>query len=66
MLANEGRLDLETVAQHLMKVNQCDRRTFQRYVNRVFAQLEERSSYEWKVDLGEYANLVGPRGTKAS
>ena len=59
ILASEGKLDYESVVNHYMKVNGCDRKTFERHVDQAFAQWEDRSKHEWSVDLGEYQDMVG-------
>lgn len=58
VLASQGKLDYEKVVEHFMKVNGCDRKTFEEHERQAFAQWEERSRYEWKVDLGEYEDIV--------
>ena len=58
MLADEGRLDFEKVVAHFMRVNGCDRETFDRHYREAFERWEERSRHEWKTDLGEYGQLV--------
>ena len=60
IMSREGKLDYETVVEHFMKVNGCDRKTFEKYMNKVFNQWEERSKSKWSVDLGEYEDLVEP------
>ena len=32
-----------------------------KYMKTVFLQWDERSQYEWNVDLGDYKDLVEPR-----
>lgn len=61
ILAERGELDYEIVVKHFMKVNDCDRKTFDQYMKKVFIQWDERSQYEWNVDLGDYKDLVEPR-----
>jgi len=60
ILAREGRLDSEGVAQHSMAVNGCSRADFEKYQSAVFRQWRERSKGDWIVDLGEWATLVKP------
>jgi len=62
ILASQGKLDYEKVVEHFMKVNGCDRRTFEEHKKKAFAQWRERSRYEWKVDLGDYEDLVANKG----
>lgn len=54
LLASQGRLDYEAVVAHFMRVNGCDRATFQRHYQAAMAQWRERSRYEWQTDLGDY------------
>ena len=58
ILASQGRLDYEKIVEHFMKVNECDRKSFEEYKNQAFSQWRERSRHEWKVDLGEYEHIV--------
>ena len=58
ILASQGKLDYEKVVEHFRKVNECDRKTFEEHKKQAFAQWRERSRYEWKVDLGEYKDIV--------
>ncbi len=39
ILASEGKINLEDLIKHFMKVNSCDRRTF------------EEHKYEWLIDI---------------
>ena len=57
--AKEGRLDLEDVIRHFLEVNQCDRATFVAHEQATGRQWEERSKHEWRLDLGDYSDLVG-------
>ena len=54
LLASRGELDFEKVVDHFMKVNGCDRKTFEKHKNQASAQFRERSRHEWQVDLGEH------------
>jgi len=58
ILAVEGQLDFEKVIRHYMKVNNCNKETFEKHKKRAFSKWRKRSTYKWKVDLGEYASLV--------
>ncbi len=60
ILAREGKLDYERVIAHFLKINGCSKEDFERYTVQAFTQWEERSRYEWRTDLGEYAHLVPP------
>ena len=54
ILSQEGKLDLEKVVEHFMKVNGCDSRTLEEHRQKAFEQWRERSRHSWRVDLGEY------------
>lgn len=56
ILAKEGKLDYGAVIDHFMKVNNCDKKTFEKHIERAFSQWRERSKYDWQADLGEYRN----------
>ena len=58
ILASEGKLDYEKVIEHFMKVNNCDRRTFEEHKKRAFDEWRKRSQHEWHVDLGEYEDVI--------
>jgi predicted restriction endonuclease len=58
-LGTQGYFDLEEeAAAHFMKVNQCDRATWDKHYDESLAVWEERSKHRWRIDLGEYAHLV--------
>ena len=56
--ASEGNLDYEKAVEHFMKVNECDRRTFERHREDAFRKWGKRSKHEWTVDLGQYKSMV--------
>ncbi len=58
ILSQEGKLDLEKVVEHFMKVNGCDRKTFEEHRRKAFEQWRERSRHSWRVNLGEYESVV--------
>ena len=60
LLADQGKLDYERVVRHFMRVNGCDRATFQRHYVEAMAQWQEHSRHEWTTDLGEYTPLMPP------
>ena len=64
ILAREGKLDYEKVVEHFMAVNNCDRRTFEEHRKRAFLIWEERSKYEWKIDLGDFHHIFKKRITE--
>ena len=52
VLASRGKLNYERLIAHFMRVNACDRPTFERHRAAAFAAFEERSRHEWQTDLG--------------
>jgi len=54
ILSSEGKLNYEKVIEHFMKVNNCDRKTFETHIREEFTKWRTRSQYKWHVDLGEY------------
>lgn len=60
ILADRGELDLDTVIQHFMNVNNCGRNTFMKHRKKAFEQWRERSRYEWQIDFGQYKNTFKP------
>ena len=60
ILAKRGKLDYEKVIEHFLKVNDCSRSIFTKHRREAFKQWQDRSSYEWQVDLGEYKNIIKP------
>lgn len=64
ILADQGRLDLEHVIRHSLKVNGVTRKTFEAHVDEAFEVWRRRSRLKWRTELGEWATLV-PAGTKA-
>lgn len=61
ILANEGKLDYQTVIDHFCRVNGCDRATFDAHKKAAFDVWRERSRHPWTVELGEWAALIEPR-----
>ena len=49
LLADQGKLDYERVVAHFLRVNGCDRATFERHRAAAFAQFDERSRHEWQI-----------------
>ena len=60
ILAQQGQLDYEQVVAHFMRVNGCDRETFDAHEAHAFEVWAERSQHPWTVELGAYAALVNP------
>jgi hypothetical protein len=57
-LAEAGHLNIEAVVAHFLKVNDCDMEAFSEHLHKARAVWERRSKRKWRVDFGEYANLV--------
>lgn len=53
VLADQGKIDLDVLIRHFMKVNGCRRSTFDKHLAQSIALWEERSKKNWKIDLGE-------------
>jgi hypothetical protein len=51
LLADRGKLDYERVVAHFLRVNGCDRATFERHRAEAFARFEERSRHEWRTEF---------------
>jgi hypothetical protein len=58
VLSNQGKLDYKKVVEHFMRINNCDRATFEEYRIKAFDQWRARSQHDWKVELGDYENLI--------
>jgi len=58
ILAGEGKLNLEEVVEHFVKVNKCDKSAFESHIDQAAAKWRERSQYDWKVELGEFKGLA--------
>jgi hypothetical protein len=56
VLAKEGKMDFNKLVEHYVKVNECDLSAFEAQHKAAFEKWKERSKYEWKLDLGKYAN----------
>jgi hypothetical protein len=51
LLAARGELDFERVVTHFLRVNGCDRATFERHCADAFALWRERSRHAWRTEL---------------
>jgi len=60
MHTKEGRsrFNRDKLINHFCKVNNCDRDYFLRHEEEAFKIWRERSQYQWRVDLGEYKNII--------
>lgn len=62
ILVSEGKLDMERVIAHFMRVNQCSRDDFEDARREAFAIWTRRNHYQWRTDLGAYsAMIIAPR-----
>jgi hypothetical protein len=58
ILANEGKLDYESIVKHFCVVNGCSVQEFKTHVKDTFAIWRERSKHQWKQDFGEYGKFI--------
>lgn len=56
--SNNQNTNYEKVVKHFMKVNSCDRITFQKHYDQAIKKFEERSRYEWLLDLHKLKNEI--------
>lgn len=63
ILAAEGKLDLEKVIEHFMKVNRCTRAEYDEHSNEAWSTWRERNTHEWTTELGNYARFIQPKTT---
>ena len=63
ILAQQGRLDLNKVIEHFMRVNQCSRKEYEAYAQQAWDTWAQRNKYEWTTDLGAYAYMVKRPGS---
>ena len=61
ILASQGKLDLEQVIAHFMRVNHCSREDFSVHRKAAFDKWHERNRFEWTTELGTYAHLITRR-----
>lgn len=60
ILAFQGKLDLEAVIKHFMKVNKVDRKVFENHLTESFTIWKQRSRCKkWHTNLGKWRSLVG-------
>jgi len=60
-----GRLDYNSLIRHFMRVNGCSYQDFVLARDMAFEVWEERSMYEWSIELGEYEGLIAERSGKS-
>jgi len=54
--ASDGKLNYEKLINHFMKINNCNREVFEKHQIKAFKKFEERSRYEWQLDLNNLIN----------
>ncbi|KKQ41912.1 MAG: hypothetical protein US60_C0027G0012 [Microgenomates group bacterium GW2011_GWC1_37_8] len=59
--ASVGYLDYEELVKHFMKVNNCNRETFEKQQKEAYKKFEKRSKYEWSLDLQDYKDKITGR-----
>lgn len=57
--ASKGKLNMEKLIQHFLRVNNVDRSVFEEHYNKSAKQWIERSKCQWKIDLGMWAKIAG-------
>jgi hypothetical protein len=62
-LADQGKLDIEALIKHFMKVNHCRKVTFNKHLALSINTWEERSKKQWTVDLGECSKYAIEAGS---
>ncbi len=62
ILADRGELDYNKVVEHFMKVNECDRKTFEQYRDEAFSVWKTRSEFRWKVVIGDFEKAADKTG----
>lgn len=55
--ASEGKLKFHEIVKHFMKVNKCDYQAFQKHYKKAIQKFEERSHYEWQLNLDKLKDL---------
>jgi hypothetical protein len=58
ILARQGYLDYDAVVAHFLRVNGCDRETFEQHRKQAYAVWRQRSARPWTVDFGPYAPII--------
>lgn len=51
--SSRGEIDMEILIQHFIKINSCNRQVFNKHKTEAFLLFEERSKYQWRIDIGE-------------
>ena len=55
--ASQGKADFRKIAKHFMKVNKCDYKTFEKHYTNAFKKFEERSRYDWQIDIIDFKSI---------
>jgi len=58
ILAQRGELDFNKIVKHFMRVNNCDRETFEKHKKEAISIWRERSQYKWTIDFGKYKKFL--------
>jgi len=58
--ASKGLLDMDKLIKHFMKVNDVDKKAFDKHHEEAFKVWRERSQKEWTTDLAQWSSLVSP------
>ncbi len=61
-LAQEGRVNLEAVINHFLRVNRVKRGEFDIHKRYSFELWRKRSTIKWRVDLGKFGQLIKGNG----
>ncbi len=52
--SDRGELNWEKMIRHFAKVNNCDRKIFEKYYQKSAIKWTRRSKYKWKVYIGKF------------
>jgi len=61
----DGKLDYNNLIRHFKRVNGCSYDDFLIARDKAFEVWEERSWYEWNIELGEYGDMVAESNGKS-
>jgi len=56
--SQKGIVNIETLEEHFMEVNECSYAEFEDHVNESFRIYRERSKEEWRIDISSAANYL--------
>ena len=56
--ASKGFFDMDKLIKHFMKVNNVDKKTFDKHHEETFKVWREKSQHEWITDLAQWSSLV--------